>query len=68
MRINNWLMADPGDTRTETWFAIFPVRISRETRWLEQVTVEYEYRFYGGGWSPCYKWQKNKFIDQEPAK
>lgn len=28
-----------GDTRTRTWFALIPVTIKEETRWLERVTV-----------------------------
>jgi hypothetical protein len=28
-----------GDTRTRSWFALLPVKIKGETRWLEWVTV-----------------------------
>ena len=33
-----------GDIRTLTWFALFPVTIKNETRWLEMISVLYEYR------------------------
>ena len=32
-----------GKRRVKTWFAVVPVTIKRETRWLEYVTVSQEY-------------------------
>lgn len=32
-----------GDTRTRSWFALLPVKIGDETRWLEWVTVKDKY-------------------------
>ena len=37
-----------GDTRTITWFAFALVKIGREWRWLETVTVEQEYSSWPG--------------------
>ncbi len=43
-------------SRTVRWFAILPVTIGNETRWLEYVTVNQKYRvrtgmsFAGSGW------------------
>lgn len=62
MKTINWYPAEKGDKRIRSWFALFPVTIGNETRWLENVSVEYEYRFYGGGLSPTMKWQKNRFV------
>ena len=33
----------PGEERIITWFAWLPVRIGREMRWLESVTVSQVY-------------------------
>ena len=62
MRFKNWYPATVGDKRTEWWFAWFPVKLNGETRWLEIVEVEYEYRFDGRGFSPKNSWQKNRFV------
>jgi hypothetical protein len=32
------------DTRIITRFALFPIRIQNEIRWLEKVTIKQEYR------------------------
>lgn len=36
-----------GTIRVKRWFAIFPIMIDNEVRWLEYVTVRQEYRYLG---------------------
>lgn len=33
-----------GAVRIKSWFAVFPVTIGNETRWLERVTTKQEYK------------------------
>lgn len=42
-----WKQSQVGDLKTCNWFAWIPVQIGCEYRWLEWVSVEYEYE--GGG-------------------
>lgn len=44
---------DYRDKRVKTWFAVLPVTIDRETRWLEKVTVE-QYYLYGTWGNRCF--------------
>lgn len=37
--VMRWYFPEHGDRRTESYFALFPVRIGREVRWLEKVRV-----------------------------
>lgn len=48
----------PGEEKTRKFFAIFPIVINTETRWLEFVTVKYFYSIRGG-WIPF------AFVDEE---
>lgn len=48
---------DYGDRRTITKFAIFPIKIGREIRWLERVTLEQRY-------GVC-SWCNINFIDKK---
>ena len=58
-----------GDHKIKKWFAILPVCINGEWRWLKRVTVEYVYldthdylfddEFDMGGF-----WVKSRFIDE----
>jgi len=54
-----WFRVEHNDKRTRVAFALLPVTISNETRWLE--TVKFEEKFIsdhaGAYWSKC------KFID-----
>ena len=55
-----WTKPKYGDTKIERKFAILPITIEREARWLEWVTVKYEYyvnRDSLAGWWPT------EFID-----
>lgn len=49
---------EPGrwERRTKTWFAVRPVRIGRETRWLRRVNVRQWYSPYRG-------WLNIEFVD-----
>ena len=50
-----------GKIESLTWFAIIPVTIDKETRWLEKVTVEYEYwEGYGAYAEP--HWSQKRFL------
>lgn len=40
------------DRKEKTFFAIWPVRTSDETRWLEKVTVIYRYSMWEERWIP----------------
>ena len=53
-----------GTERVKTWFALFPVRVGRETRWLEKVTVEQKYTLVNFD-DPYEDWYNVKFIDEE---
>jgi hypothetical protein len=50
-----------GETKTVSWFAIMPVTIGTETRWLERVTVEYS-RFDGWGCFAAPGWLAERFL------
>jgi hypothetical protein len=59
-----------GTERVKTWFALFPVSIGRETRWLEKVTVKQEYKKItsfdiDGDPQSDEDWYNVKFIDEE---
>ena len=49
---------DHGQRMKRTWFALFPVTVNGETRWLEKVTVEY---YYDGVIKN--EWRPQYFID-----
>lgn len=46
-----------GSRRKITFFAIFPVKIGREIRWLEVVTIEQRFGFDE-------RWHTQEFIDK----
>lgn len=51
----------PCDERIIKKFAIFPIKIGYEIRWLEMVTIKQRYVFYRS-YSDCY-WNNICFID-----
>lgn len=58
-----------GDVRVKRWFAIFPVTIKGETRWLEKVTVKQvylseNYRNELGELKTMYEWNNVEFRNQ----
>ena len=48
-----------GQKKTKSWFALFPITINGETRWLERVTVQFFYSPLRKDWVPEY------FIDDK---
>lgn len=50
-----------GDKKVKTFFAILPVKIDKEIRWFEWVTVGYTYRAYM--YDESGKWEPRCFID-----
>lgn len=75
MRFNHEVPPLPvkGDKRTFSWFAFKPVRIDFQTRWLERVFVEQEYRkvphFVGPPGMPrnvfVLEWVNERFFDPD---
>jgi hypothetical protein len=49
-----------GDRKTVTKFALFPIKIGNELRWLEYVTMELEFRI--SEWAPV-RFIKNQAVD-----
>ena len=59
-----WIMPRDGDTKIEKKFAILPIKIKNETRWLEWVTVKYQY--CECSWPDDIScWVPEEFIDEE---
>jgi hypothetical protein len=61
-----------GDTKTESFFALFPVTITKwkpfiatETRWLEKVTIKYKFTKTSSLEEYNEYWEKVEFIDNE---
>lgn len=48
-------------TIRKTWFALLPVTVNGETRWLERVTVE-GYYWFGPIFGNWY-WEPQRFVD-----
>lgn len=42
------------------WFAFLPVTVGRESRWLETISAEQEYRYLCGG---LFGWETIRFLD-----
>lgn len=49
-----------GDRRMHHWFAFLPVTVGRESRWLETISAEQEYRYLCGG---LFGWETIRFLD-----
>ena len=56
-----WKKPNVGDIKTKRKFALLPICINRETRWLEWVTIEY---VYGTDWHEE-GWFITRFVDNE---
>jgi hypothetical protein len=68
MRFQNWWPADLGDKRISSWFALIPVTLGNETRWLERVTVEWQVENVAGLLPPCLPtpaWVKVRFVEKD---
>lgn len=64
MRINKPKL---GGEKTKTWFAFLPVKINKQIRWMERVTVKFQrvkaYQWCVGEWIESgEKWKKIEFI------
>lgn len=76
MRWESWYpskASKAGDKRVKTWFALWPVKIGNDCRWLERVTVEFElkikkYPWYIGhtyfGMRPMFVWEIVQFVER----
>lgn len=53
-----WTKPRHGDRKTIRKFALFPIEIDFEVRWLERATVQMEYNYLFG-------WRYEKYIDKE---
>lgn len=51
-----WKNPEDWDTRIKTWFALWPVIIENECRWLETVTIKQRY---------LVGWYNVEFVDEE---
>jgi len=63
-----WYKPVNGDTIIKKKFAILPIEINNEVRWLEWVTVKYEFINnqvikYKGEWCRVTGWIMTEFID-----
>ena len=47
-----WYKPTHGSTKICSRFALFPIRIDDEVRWLEKVTVKYSYDGIADKWRP----------------
>jgi hypothetical protein len=61
-----WTKIEPpeipdGAIQTKTWFAWWPITIGRETRWLERVTVEFQY--FAGYLTAMPCWTMRRFVN-----
>lgn len=54
-----WTKPSDGDIKVKRKFALFPICLYREVRWLEWVTVEYVYNEWENDW------HMTRFIDDE---
>lgn len=54
-----WFRPRVLDVRYKTFFALFPVTIKDETRWLEVVKVREVYRY--SSWAGYY-WKRTDFV------
>ena len=59
-----WTRPETGEKRQRTFWALFPVRIGLETRWLERVTVEYLYERTPSSDG----WYAQRFVDSEDGE
>ena len=66
MRWKTWKGAAEGDKRKSTWFAFLPISLNGDIRWLEKVTVEWEYSFVANSFPgrARLKWHKIRFVDE----
>ena len=56
-----------GDTKITKKFALLPIAIGKEVRWLEWVKIKYKYDITFSHFTGCYRdgWEAVVFIDEE---
>lgn len=66
-----WNKPKSGDTKIKRKFALLPITIGKETRWMEWVTVRYEFSDWNLYRDPVmrkiyrrYGWFECEFIDE----
>lgn len=70
VRFTRWV-GEIGDVQHSSWFALLPVTIGNETRWLEWVTVLWQLQEVPDFFPPCAlrpKWVKVDFLDAWPEE
>ena len=67
-----WYEHETGETKIKRKFALFPIKIGKETRWLEWVTIQYGFYNNSQYYDPnihityrCYGWMVEKFVDNK---
>ena len=64
-----WCKVEVGCTRINCWFAILPVTIGHETRWLETIRVKQERVWvYSPAGVGTLQWTNRAFLDDIPIK
>ena len=66
-----WNEPETGDTKIKKRFALFPITIDGETRWLEWVVIKYRFSNFELKVDPIthrgyrsYGWSKYEFVDE----
>ena len=70
MRFQTWYPAAKGEKRITKRFALLPIWIDNDVRWLETVRIEWEYIPVDAFFPPCMpylKWVKKRFVDEESS-
>lgn len=62
MRFYHNLSPESGQLRQRRLFALLPITIDNETRWLEMVTIEERFHPGQSPWSGP-EWRRKRFID-----
>lgn len=71
MQFKTWYPATIGEKRIAEKFAFSPIVINNDFRWLETVTIEWEYQMVPTFLPPCLpnpKWVKIAFVDKKRMK
>ena len=55
-----WNLKEEGDTKVRKFFALLPIVINNEARWLEWVRVRYRLHY---NWAEGWSWRRERFID-----
>ena len=58
-------IVEVNDKRIRTFFALFPVFINGDARWLEKVMVRQQYNNYRDGLEYFESWDDIEFVEEE---